>query len=116
MSNLYDEVTGVPDVAPLEQQDDDALAREIEESRAFEAMYHSPAFQSVLAYVADQIDACKEKLIDANEQPEVVRLQQTARALSNFVGHLQTRLDIAKSLNEEAALRKQSASNTNGPA
>lgn len=106
MSNLYDEVTGTPDVAPLADQESERLAREVEAANAFEGMYYSAPFQKLLTWIADQIDACKDKLVDENDPAKIVHWQQKARAFSDLIGHAQGELEFGKSLKEEAAARK----------
>lgn len=111
MSALYDEVTGQPTVEALDEAQAAEEKRQIEEASQFEALLQNAAYRKLETWLADQIENCKEQLIDAKPE-DVLRLQQSARAYSNVVGWVREQVEFGKSLKEAVQAREQRARET----
>lgn len=80
--------------------------RRLQEAQAIEDATHigklleSKGWEVAEKWLFQQINLCKEKLVDEQDEKQIFRLQQAVRCYSNVIGFLHSQLNLGKSLQQ----------------
>jgi hypothetical protein len=101
LARLFDIETGQEDVSSTQAVVEAQAQLVIEQGNALEALRPLPGWKLVEDFCYSQIEAAKEKLLDAKDLDEIRRLQSLAAAFSNLLGTVDTMIREATELKAE---------------
>jgi hypothetical protein len=94
----YDLDTGIPTVESIDRAFRADLEVKAAQGQKVYAMAQTDGWKFISDWMFQQINNCKEKLIDEQDMQSIIRYQQTARALSNVLGFVEEQISISKFL------------------
>ncbi len=101
VSDLYDDVTGQPTPEFEASEQEEKVKQSLQHMHEIEDMCRTAGWKHVEKWMLDQLEGCKEKLIDESNFKEILRLQAAAKAISNLLGSVDSMCKAAQSEREK---------------